>query len=457
MPDDDITQVPAADVPDHGILVGGFPRQPFSIVGVSKKNSLGRATGFEDETQGTLFYDICRILAEKRPKAFFLENVKNLKSHDKGHTFEVIQSAIDELGWLRVNMGQDPKTGKYKVCTRRFNGTWSEAKKALREFTEEIEENNSLGRTTYTVQQWCNRYIERRTLNKEIAPSTARRIESNCKAACAHIGYANIAKVTPTMLGDMYIAMLKGETLSGKPSSGMHVHHIHNTLVLVFNQAVKEGILVSNPCDNANPPRNDVKEKHAIDPEKVREFAGMLDAGEDSCCSYMLALCMGMRRGEVCGLSWGDVDFERMTIYVHHSVDVLSNLRTTKTKSGTRLLPMSNFVAAVLHVLREFQEKRVAQLNKDRRQHGNAHGEQIELTDESPVIMNISGRRLNPTTLSKWWEDDRKDYGLEGVVLPRVAPHLSFDARPQWRASQGDAGARRALRPADNHADLHAR
>lgn len=318
---------------------------------------------------------------------------------------------------LRVNMGLDPKTGKYKVRTRRFSGTYTEAKNALRAFTEEIEENKVSGRTTYTVKQWCDRYIERRQLNKEIAPSTAKRIQSNCKAACRHIGYANIAKVTPTMLDDMYIAMLKGDTLSGRPSSGTHVHHIHNTLVLVFNQAVREGVLVSNPCDKANPPRNDCKEKHAIEPEKVREFVGMLDPGEDSCCAYILALCMGMRRGEVCGLSWGDVDFERMTIYVHHSVDVFSNLRTTKTKSGTRLLPMSKFVAAALHVLHEFQEKRVAQLNHDRKKHGNAHGEQIELTNESPVIMNISGRRLNPTTLSKWWEDDRKLYGLDGVTF----------------------------------------
>lgn len=254
-------------------------------------------------------------------------------------------------------------------------------------------------------------------MNKEIAPSTAKRIQSNCKSACAHIGEANIAKVTPTMLDDMYMAMLKGDSLSGKPSSGTHVHHIHNTLVLVFNQAVREGVLASNPCDNANPPRNDVKEKHAIAPEKVREFVGMLDPGEDSCCAYMLAVCMGMRRGEVCGLSWGDVDFERMTIYVHRSVDVFSNLRGTKTKSGTRLLPMPSFVAAALHTLHESQVKRVAQLNKDRRQHGNAHGGQIEHTDESPVIMNISGRRLCPATLSRWWEDDRKLYGLDGITF----------------------------------------
>lgn len=95
VPDDDLTQVAACGVPDHDILVGGFPCQPFSLAGVSKRKSLGRATGFEDETQGTLFFDVCRILAEKRPRAFFLENVKNLARHDKDRTFEVIMSAID--------------------------------------------------------------------------------------------------------------------------------------------------------------------------------------------------------------------------------------------------------------------------------------------------------------------------------------------------------------------------
>ncbi len=98
-PEGDITQVPAASVPDHDILVAGFPCQPFSIAGVSKKNSLGRATGFEDKTQGTLFFDVCRILKEKRPKAFMLENVKNLCSHDKGRTFKVILESLEELDY----------------------------------------------------------------------------------------------------------------------------------------------------------------------------------------------------------------------------------------------------------------------------------------------------------------------------------------------------------------------
>ena len=98
-PDGDITKVDARTIPDHDILVAGFPCQPFSIAGVSKKQSLGRATGFEDKTQGTLFFDICRILKEKRPKAFMLENVKNLKSHDRGRTFKIITEALEELDY----------------------------------------------------------------------------------------------------------------------------------------------------------------------------------------------------------------------------------------------------------------------------------------------------------------------------------------------------------------------
>lgn len=98
-PDGDITKIAAENIPDHDILVAGFPCQPFSIAGVSKKQSLGRSTGFEDKTQGTLFFDICRILKAKRPKAFLLENVKNLCSHDRGRTFKVIQESLVELNY----------------------------------------------------------------------------------------------------------------------------------------------------------------------------------------------------------------------------------------------------------------------------------------------------------------------------------------------------------------------
>lgn len=105
----DIVPFEASEIPDHDVLLAGFPCQPFSIAGVSKKNSLGRAHGFEDLTQGTLFFDVARIIAEKRPAAFMLENVKNLVSHDRGNTFRVI------LETLREQIG-------YEVHTRIIDG-----------------------------------------------------------------------------------------------------------------------------------------------------------------------------------------------------------------------------------------------------------------------------------------------------------------------------------------------
>lgn len=102
----DITKIHESEIPDHNVLLAGFPCQPFSIAGVSKKNALGRAHGFEDETQGTLFFDVARIIDAKRPRAFLLENVKNLTSHDKGRTFAVILRTLrEELGYdVHVNV-----------------------------------------------------------------------------------------------------------------------------------------------------------------------------------------------------------------------------------------------------------------------------------------------------------------------------------------------------------------
>jgi DNA (cytosine-5)-methyltransferase 1 len=93
-PHGDIHTVAVADIPKHDILCGGFPCQPFSLAGVSKKNSLGRKHGFDDEKQGNLFFSIADIIDYHKPAAFVLENVKNLKSHDGGRTFNVIYDTL---------------------------------------------------------------------------------------------------------------------------------------------------------------------------------------------------------------------------------------------------------------------------------------------------------------------------------------------------------------------------
>ncbi|VTP70698.1 DNA-cytosine methyltransferase [Leclercia adecarboxylata] len=97
--DDEAAQHIRDAIPAHDVLLAGFPCQPFSLAGVSKKNALGRAHGFACDTQGTLFFDVARIIDARRPAIFVLENVKNLKSHDGGKTFRIIMQTLDDLGY----------------------------------------------------------------------------------------------------------------------------------------------------------------------------------------------------------------------------------------------------------------------------------------------------------------------------------------------------------------------
>lgn len=112
MPFGDITkEITKSYIPrEFDVLCAGFPCQPFSIAGVSKKKSLGRETGFKDKTQGTLFFDVADIISRHRPKAFFLENVKNLMSHDKGNTFKVIKGTLEELRYSLHYLVMDGQT-----------------------------------------------------------------------------------------------------------------------------------------------------------------------------------------------------------------------------------------------------------------------------------------------------------------------------------------------------------
>jgi DNA (cytosine-5)-methyltransferase 1 len=95
----DINEIDPAEIPEHDVLTAGFPCQPFSIAGVSKKRSLGQADGFRCKRQGNLFFRICDIVDAKRLPVLILENVKNLKSHDRGKTWAVIHKELRDRGY----------------------------------------------------------------------------------------------------------------------------------------------------------------------------------------------------------------------------------------------------------------------------------------------------------------------------------------------------------------------
>lgn len=314
---------------------------------------------------------------------------------------------------LRVPVGMDPRTGKYRTKTRRLGGSWTEAKAALREFIGEIEGEHVQGRTDYTFEVYCQHYLESRAFKREVAATTQYRQKCQFKAACRHIGKVKLEQVTPAMLNEMYIAMMRGDTLSGKPSGGSYVNQIHNNISLVFEAAKKEGLIVENPCDNATPPRPETKPKKAIDPAMAHEFIESLDPTNPQECAFLLAVTMGLRRGEICGLSWGDVDFERGIVDVSHSYDVLGNLKEPKTRAGIRLLPLS---AQTLEALRRAKVAQAAQFAKTNSFRKPEEGYLFQ--DEStPVIAGHYGERVTPAAMSRWWMFARDSYGLSDFTL----------------------------------------
>lgn len=315
---------------------------------------------------------------------------------------------------LRVSTGLDPRTGKYKVRSKRVsNMSYTQAKKAMRDFIEEIEHDAAQGRTKYTVEEYIQRYLEQRRAKKEVAETTLARQTCQMNAIIRHIGKANLAAVTPVMLNDMYIAMLNGDTSSGKPSGGSYVNQIHSNIKLVFDRAVEEGVMMSNPASKATPPKMDTAQKRALSAKQADDLLSQLDPALDRDCAYLIAVALGLRRGEVCGLSWGDIDFEEDLVYIRHSFDVLGNLKETKTKAGTRILPLPEVVKLALLIHKEAQMQRYKKTNSYR----HPWEGYIDQGPDTPVISGKSGERIKPTSLSRWWEEDRGAFGLEGWNL----------------------------------------
>ena len=314
---------------------------------------------------------------------------------------------------LKVSTGKDPRTGKYSSKSRRFEGTYTQAKAALRKFIGQVEDDAVQGRTDYTFREYCDQFVELRRAGKEVSPTNLRKQETYFRAACRHIGEAKLEAVTTAMLNKMYVAMLKGDTISGKRASGTYVNCIHANVKLVFDQAVREGIVASNPCASATLPKMDTKEKRALGPEGVRDLVAQLDPRDDQDCAFLLAIAMGMRRGEICGLSWGDVDFGQGIVDVSHSYDELSNLKETKTKASMRLLPLPDSIARALMAHKEAQLARFERINSRRKE-----GERkLRQGDDTPVIADAKGERVKPYNLSHWWNRSRGAFGLEGWCL----------------------------------------
>lgn len=303
---------------------------------------------------------------------------------------------------LEVSTGRDLGSGCYKKITRRFHGTITKAKKALRDLIDEIERDKSQRRSDMRFGEYCDAWLSDR-VNK-VSFGTAKKDGYRLKCFRMFLEDAKLSDITPEVLETIYQRAIDGESPSGKKLSPNTVAGNATTLHRMFHDAIKAGHMTSNPCDYAERPRMDVRERNSIRAEAIVELIEKLDRCDPSQLVLVIALKTGMRRGEIHGLSWNDIDFENMEIHVHHSFDDWGHLKEPKTSNGYRDIPMTDSLKADLLKRLEYQKTMAVK-----------HG--IEIDDDTPVICNDAFERELPHSSTRWWSRNREALGFPNLTI----------------------------------------
>lgn len=315
---------------------------------------------------------------------------------------------------LRVSVGRDLSTGKYRPLLRSFGGTFTQAQQALRDFISEIESGEAQRPAGATVEQYAASWIAFRRADDGFSDGTVDKNEAHLKCIVLHIGKARLHELAPKTVERAYSKLMDGDSPSGRPLSGSYVLGVHSTLNSMLDDAASDGLVSKNPCEGMRLPKPSTPEKRRMPLERMKDLSTVLDAGSAPAAAVLLCVQTGLRRGEACALSWGDVDFDARVLHVRHNYDEHRNLKAPKTAKGARRLPLSDGAVETLRSRLAAQEEAFAEV---RRAAGRQAPAFPSLTPETPVVSNDLGERILPHSITRWWERNRSRYGLEGWTL----------------------------------------
>lgn len=315
---------------------------------------------------------------------------------------------------LRVCVGKDKKKGHYRRMTRVFRGSYSEAKAAMREFIGEIEGGTATRSAKQLFRDYSAGWLERE--KKRVAHGTWRKRVDHVKCLDMHIGYAWMTEITYEDLEDAYDALSRGESPSGRPLSGTYLSGIASTAHKLFKDAQRdaqrEGIAMGNPAELVDAkPKPDTKERKALSHERILELLDKLDPTQPTQLVVRLAVKLGLRRGEVHGLSWSDVDFDAMIVRVHHTYDESGELRSVTKNGKVRTIPLTQSAADDLWAALDNQIRLFANTRKKLKVSAPT------VSSATPVVCNGLGERLLPHSSTQWWTRHRDDLGFSGWTI----------------------------------------
>lgn len=301
-------------------------------------------------------------------------------------------------------------SGKSRVQrSRRFEGTYTEARAALAEFEREFRALPALGESSMTVREYAGGWMERR--RGKVAETSRDKDRAQINAACWVIGDVPMRDVTPAVLSDMYGRMMRGESITGRELSPAYVNAVGVKLGMVFADAVERGVLAESPVRAADMPKVRYREKVPPSAARVSALLGLLDVADPrQMCAYLCA-SMGLRKGEALGLSWGDVDGDVM--HVCRTYRYNGELAPCKTGSGMRDLPVPPHV-------REALSRRRGALERDLGRLAEAGVKPPPGAAAWPLMgicARADGERTTVNSATEWWMRRRASLGMEGVSL----------------------------------------
>lgn len=312
---------------------------------------------------------------------------------------------------LQVYLGRNKLTGKQEKRQRRFQGTKTEAKRALREFIAELESGLADFDQAATFGDYAEGWLQRR--KNDVRRGTFRKDSNRVGNLLMYLGGARMCDIDADTVSHVMDMLATKGGVSGKPLSGSTCQGAFMTLSLIMGDAVREKVIPENPCklvERKKRPKNDTREKDSLTLDEARALQALLLEGDPDRhrTGLLLALNCGLSREEFTGLRWRDVDLCSKCIRVQNANTADDDeLMTTKNSYRQRIVPLTAEVADRLLSWKVLQAQELGEKG-------------IRADEGTPVVSNPVGEFMHPEAFGKWWRRYRAKIGLDGYGLHQL-------------------------------------
>lgn len=289
---------------------------------------------------------------------------------------------------LRISLGKDPRSGKYKQATRCFTGTMQEAKEAIKEYYDEIcvvgvnTDNKKM-----TVEQLLNEFIEERSITGVVGQETLDKYETHKNSWCRHFGKLRASALEPRIVTKAMKDLMDGDTPSGKPCSTTYIRSALCTINMAYKWGMSLGYVTKNPIEHVPRPKIDTKEKRAITTAQSDAVIKLLDPTRPIDAIIMMALRAGYRRQEFVNSFWHHINL----------LDGLAVVPGTKNDSSYATIPFLDIVIEFLLAYKEWQREMLADAG-------------LKQDDDTPLFCNPrTGESYTADAIDKMYRQRRDE------------------------------------------------